>query len=130
MFNGCSNGCSNWISSNWCFIKKEIHFVKVVILTVIGQYTFLFFFLFLIKNVLFIYFDRQRWAAILAEIAKAKEEINNTCRNCKSKRIVWGSKRRIFKVQVLIKEYTITVHNICYYIHKMHESNLTSQLFS
>ena len=92
-------------------------------------YIFIFLSFFDKKSYSFI-FDRQRWAAILAEIAKAKEEINNTCRNCKSKRIVWGSKRRIFKVQVLIKEYTITVHNICYYIHKMHESNLTSQLFS
>ena len=29
----------------------------------------------------------------------------------KNKRIVWGSKRRIVKVQVLIKEYGTTAHN-------------------
>ena len=58
-------------------------------------------------------FQKLQKSIILVEIAKVKEEINNTCRNCKSKRIVWGSKRRIFKVQVLIKEYTTSVHNNC-----------------
>ena len=46
---------------------------------------------------------------ILVQIAKVKQEINNTCRNGKSKRIVRGSKRRTFNAQVLIKEYTTTV---------------------
>ena len=50
---------------------------------------------------------------MLVEIAKVKKEINNTCRNGKSKRIVRGSKRRTFKVQVLIKEYTTSVQNNC-----------------
>ena len=50
---------------------------------------------------------------MLVEIVKAKEEINNTGRNCKSKTGVWSSKRRTFKVQVIIKEYTTSVRNNC-----------------
>ena len=50
--------------------------------------TFLIFFFFWIKNLLFIYFvfifDRKRWVTIFVEIAKVKEEINNTSRNFKS----------------------------------------------
>ena len=101
------------------FYQKIDSFCQGVILTVIGQYTFLIFFLFLDERSLihffffFFFFDRQRWAAILVEIAKVKEEIHNTCRNCQSKRIVRGSKRQIFKVQVLIKEYATSVHNNC-----------------
>ena len=40
------------------------------------------------KSLIHLFFDRQRWAAVLVEAAEVKEEINNTCRNCKSKRIV------------------------------------------
>ena len=58
--------------------KKRFKVVKIVILTVIGQYTFSIFFLFWIKNLLFTYClifisNRQRWAAILVKIVKVKE---------------------------------------------------------
>ena len=46
---------------------------------------------------------------MLVEIVKVKEEVNDTGRNSRSKRRVWGSKRRTFKVQVIIKEYTTSV---------------------